>query len=281
MQQIRLDLSANSPLNWEVEPKDGIPILWCLDFGFDRPGLSFTNQIVFGSHLLAMESFCEKVLPAWVEETHGVLMYRGNGLFHDQIASDLQLGEHLDELRGQLSEDISLTRSEYLFSINLLMEYLHRLGSRLPEEVQGYVDLQLEGGRSVKAQLLSKERFAHIWQLGEEADVQVGVCLPPDGEFNREVDEAFESILIRLEELGIAYRVIPEGLIFEEWSGIDHLVVIGQVLSFDGRRNLRGFNAAGGNVVYWGEPLDLVYEEPFEAFCQRSKGGVVENLVDV
>ncbi|NDD58463.1 MAG: hypothetical protein EBZ47_04315 [Chlamydiae bacterium] len=185
-----------------------------------------------------------------------------------------------------------------LFAADIFAEYFQRLVSYLPDSLLAFclLDVSEETQLSFLAQLLSKDRFPHLllglkkspmsighlnWEEGgclggwigrgapyfsAVSEVTLAVALPDDDAFTPDVYQYFDKILNDLVERQVPFRVIPDNLLTEAWDGIDHIVVVTSAISYQGKRRLQGFCAAGGTVVCLGPSLELSQEEVFEHF---------------
>jgi len=103
-----------------------------------------------------------------------------------------------------------------------------------------------------------------------EKKVVLGVCLPSESMIQPSqyagLDEVLKSLILRK----IPFRIIPETFLITDWDGLDQIIVLAQGLSFQGKRKLQGFCAAGGVVVTIGLPiglpLEMSVEELFDLF---------------
>jgi hypothetical protein len=95
---------------------------------------------------------------------------------------------------------------------------------------------------------------------------QVGLVLPAD-RCRTEAD--CEELLRAMEtcrERGWSMRLLSEEQIHQCWHGLEALVVLGDRLSGKGRRQLAGFYAAGGSLLWLRVPTGMVDEVEF-AHC--------------
>lgn len=262
MSQIVLCSLPASPfddLHWEKEIKEAKDhilasnrLVWEIDFSFSKLEWIPEDSALFFSLVVAVEEFTKKVLPEFYSETAGVILYQGNG--------DFQQGYPLSYWESSFeawAEDLKLPVKDYsLFTTQLTAEWLQRLVSFFPEELK--VGIVVEPfpqiSRAKKEQLFSKERFCSIevlscfqdWEREKEIP-SLGVCLPQDRFFTHRLREELEQLFAALK--GKQFRVIPEGIVTQEWEGLDELIVIVDALSHEGKRKLAGFQAAGGIVI--------------------------------
>lgn len=166
-------------------------------------------------------------------------------------------------------------------------EYLSLMASRVPDSLPLFLlfDAGEIQGPMLTARLLTKERYPrfHLAVRGADARAQVlggeiawdgtrieraklGLCLPrmilTRPSLTRSLSEALDVLI----ERNIPFRVIPEVNLAAEWDGLDYLVIDTQHVEIQFKRKLQGFCAAGGIVVYIGEPLGFAQEVSFEDF---------------
>jgi hypothetical protein len=63
--------------------------------------------------------------------------------------------------------------------------------------------------------------------------------------------------------------VISERYLNESWDGVDELLVLECAISQQGERKLRGFLAAGGEIIYVKNPIGLGSEISLKEFARR------------
>jgi hypothetical protein len=222
-------------------------------------------------------------------------------LFLEKI-TDPQIKQKLDHLVVEQGDDWALSLSEnrlfQLFAADVFAEYFQRLVSYLPDTLLAFalLDVSEEESSAFLAQLLSRDRFQHIllglkkskipaghlnWEEGvclagwvgqgspyfsAVFELNLAVCLPLDEGFNSSVYHELDSLFADLGSRQIPYRIIPENLLTEAWDGIDAIVVLSQSVSYQGKRRLQGFCAAGGRVICIGPSLGLPEEMAFDTF---------------
>jgi hypothetical protein len=178
--------------------------------------------------------------------------------------------------------------------MEIFMRYLHRVAAPLIDEIPLLALIDLSGVKSeaCQAELLSKIYFPYImpavkgslinfsgfgWEgkgsegvIGQRSydvyqneEPSVGVVLPELGALPY---KDFDRVIKHLFEKSIHYKIIPESLLTDMWYGIDKLIVFTSALSAEGLRMLKGFNAAAGLVVTYGDSLNLIDEISFSDF---------------
>lgn len=279
---IAIDATDDSNLNFkEVIPQiekaieANKKIFVEFQFGMDPLRFNFKDQMQFFGLSIAIASFIEVLYTPYGEHFAGVILYRGAGDFSQAIKSHLELEELYDEFKASARGDE--TYLLYLFSMQILMEYLHRLGAALPESLDMFVMLNLKGVDSPtkQAELLAANHFPYIkpavkgakvlfegltWDQGrsfvgyigkdlscfEKIDTpHLAILLPPFGDVDYDLmDQKIEQI----NRSGESYKVIPDDMLNESWHLIDRLVVFEGHISDEGKRMIDGFIAAGGEV---------------------------------
>lgn len=186
----------------------------------------------------------------------------------------------------------------HFYAATMFAQYLQRLASYLPDDTLVFSLFDVSGASSTArlALLLSKERFGHIllglknakvalghlnWEDGlclggwigrgsayfsTMSEVRIGICLPEEHMFTEQVEGMLNNIFDELIVRQIPCRVIPEAMLTEAWDGIDYILVISSAVSYQGKRRLQGFCAAGGTVVLTGFSLDLACEMAYADF---------------
>ena len=214
-----LDASFSSDLNWKIEPAQTIEF----DFGWGKGPFLINDSALFQSYTLAIDKFCKEIR----DGCSTVILFRGS----------------LSILSTIVVADGELTPVE---AANVFGNYLHRLASFLPEEVQA-VALFEDSAQFTKgevAQLLSQERFSHLQLALTPCDGKIGVLLPCDEQCTPAIIQEITCLFAEVPDL----RVIPERMLNELWNGLDELIVFEEAVSPYGKRQILGFEAAGGKV---------------------------------
>ena len=226
MKRIILPASSSSDLDWPKEIIQG-PVLIEFDFGWNRGPFFVNDSVAFQSCVLALDQFSQEVWPRIKKCCAGVVLYRGSL----SILASLAIAD------GELDAPQAAT---------VFGSYLHRLASFLPDEVAVYCLFDDHASFSLGevAQLLSQDRFLHVQLSMAHAQMPWGVLLPPDELCTPQIICALTGLLESTPEL----RIIPEKRLSELWEGLDELIVFEGALTMQGRRQLLGFEAAGGKI---------------------------------
>ncbi len=304
---IYIDARPSSDLAWEsleseieVAIKLNAKLSFELDFGFSEKKALLRDSAAFFSRGLAVNAFSERVYSKYKSQIAAIILYRGSGDFTDSISSDASLYTDFYEWKRAYFGEEALSKQMFrLFSMELLMQNLHRLSASLIDDVPliALFDLKDTNRPSYQAELLSKSFFPYIlpgvkhanslfsgfgWQdsgdlgmIGHKSAPLIprnppflGVVLPEMGKVPYDL---FDQAVTLLNDSRIDYVIFPELLMIESWHGLDYILVFSEAVSREGRRMLQGFNAADGKVISVGEKLGLDDEILFEEFI-RSRG---------
>jgi hypothetical protein len=94
-------------------------------------------------------------------------------------------------------------------------------------------------------------------QSDEIANIRTGVCLPLLAKMHVGYLDEMEALIQRFDKKVIPYRLVHEAELTSLWDGLDDLFVLGDSITTEGLRKLKGFQAAGGRVVVIGKALNL------------------------
>lgn len=208
--------------------------------------IDFENELIYQAELLGLEELLEKAA-----HLKTLIFYKGP---IDLSLHFLKNQKHLESYENW-QQDVfqnkrGLKQDLRLFAIELFMNYLHRLASVLPDNVQAAVEFTdlLLLRPSEAAQLLSKNRFSHFDIINNPFDGNEGLILPEDPLFTADIFDKIDDLLTLKKN---QMRVIPEELLPEMWGGLTTLYAIEPTLSRFGKRGIEGFLAAEGEVIYF------------------------------
>lgn len=259
---IKLPAGLSADLDWQEQKaiaqeavQKGNSILWHLDFGLSPNSFNPYETAHFFSYTLAIDHFLKELWPEFQEKTIGLCLYEGSLQF------SLKKTEKLTQFFEEFVQDFGKEWDEQdlfdLFCINLFSEYMHRLASFLPENLLPYcfLDMSFEPRQAKVAQYLSKKRFEHF-QLSvkgtplpiREENHPLGVCLPIDEKLTPSATLQLELLLQSLLEKKVAFRIVSEETLNEQWLELEELIVFPTLLTPQGKRMLKGFEAAGGAI---------------------------------
>ena len=235
MQWIELTAQPHDTLDWSREiscaneaSAAGKKIFWKFNLGLEVPLFPLEDELRFQALRLALTQFSKEIWPSFQDATFGLCLYRGMAV------------------------------TEEAFAI-----YFQMLSHRLPDEAKIFLlfDLSSFSAASEIFSALSKERFEHFtlgirgkslpregyrWE-GESLvyvpnNSSLGIVFPENPAAHPEFDR-------HLQNLPTA-KVIFERYLYEEWEGLDQLYVLRNELTPQGERMLKGFAAAGGEVIF-------------------------------
>lgn len=322
---IPIDGRLHADLDWKQAAdaaraylKQGLQLFWDLNLGISA---ALSDQVQYLGLGLSIEHLRNTLWPQFHEHTIGVCLHRGSidfcSGFHWDEKQTLGLQEWLRDLFGEIEcfvndtgieviafekiDHLTLQRSLegqrllHLFCRDVVLEYLELLAQRLPDGLQPFVLLDMQGISEpyLAAQLLTPERFdrlqcavtegalplaalqssamvpmgfvsRHFRPLESSPKATYGICMPSMSLCRPSLDKQMQQAMQRLIQKGINFRIIAETVLTTEWDGLDFLLVATDGLSPQGFRKLRGFCAAGGTVVTVGKPLGLPHEIPFD-----------------
>lgn len=192
----------------------GEKILWELDLGlFDKLTHPFGNESEARSMILAIDHFMKSIWPEFEKYSVGLSLYRGDLNFDPILFSDF-----LKFLTLNVYDSVPL--------------FLH---------FETATPFTLESAKRYSQDLYP--RFELLVNDKEppfrSRDTNIGFLLPS------QYSTKFDSLLSE----GLALRVIPESLLNAEWDGLDKLYVDYSLVTKEGIRKIRGFEAAGGEVL--------------------------------
>ena len=250
----------------------------CVELFLDlfSQNFSFADPLQFSLRKKALEVLLESVPEDAIEH---LLLFRGPLDFTSHIKKNAQVEEEYELWKKDLEAyQIEEEHLLHLFSAKLLSDFFHSLCSTLPDHIKGALLLSLPAFLEIGkvAELLSEETFSHLevgiknpkyflegicWGNGaathhlsyrpalisyKEEEVKTAVVLPLLGDCNY---ARFEAICNSLIEQDTPFKIIEENLLNEKWFQIDTIYYDEENTSFDGKRMIDGFIAAGGSAL--------------------------------
>lgn len=270
--EIFLPALAENDLDWKDElalarkvVEEGGKILWQMDLGIDTVLEPMTDEAIFQQRALALTTFSKVVFPLFAEKSAGIVI-ASSELYRSIARQD----EWEDDFEG-LEEPFRT----HLKAMTVFADYVHRLASFLPDELQAIVRIDAQSATDLGdiAFLLSKERFRHLslevsgWFPQEGT---LGFVIPEDMHYGKRALEEVNEVFSWLQEKNIKFRLLPEMLLNEEWNGLNTLIMMGSFVSPVGKRKARGFVAAGGDIISYGVGIGIDGEVVLER--NRSRG---------
>ena len=255
--KIYVDAKPTSDLLWEsleteieMALKLGAKLAFEIDLGLSERGARFRDPAHFFSRGIGISEFEDRITRVYKKDIGAIILYRGKGKF--SLDAPLH-ADFLDSKREFFGDEKSSDHMMHLFSTELLMQYLHRTAAPLIDEIPLFAifDFSEVVRPSYQAELLSQSFFPYIIPrvLGvkiplNNSSATLGVVLPEVGKVPYDL---FDEMVKELE--GISYRIFPESLIPNSWHGLDQILVFSKSLTEEGRRMLKGFEAAEGKVI--------------------------------
>ncbi|MCH9811447.1 hypothetical protein K0U07_01635 [bacterium] len=265
-------------LNAKLEEVLALEKKVCLELFLDLfdKSFSFADPLQFSIRKKALEELLN-CIPE--EAIHHIILFRGPLDFTSHIKKNAQVEEEYELWKQELeSYQIEEEHLLHLFSAKLLSDFFHSLCSILPDSIKGVLLFSIPSFLEIGkvAELLSEETFSHLevgiknpkyflegicWGNGAglhhlsyrpshitytEEEVKTAVVLPLLGDCDY---KCFEKMCHSLIEKKIPFKIIEENLLNEKWFQIDTIYYDEERTSFDGKRMIDGFIAAGGTAL--------------------------------
>ena len=268
--KILLPCRTTDDLDWKpilsaIDPLEKIE--WEFELGLGAPYFPIDDELHFSSLKLSLAHFAKEIWLLYADRTSGAILYRGSAdfaSFFKWTANQEENWNSWKEARPSAPE----AHLRRLFCADAFAHYFQMLAHALPDELPLILHLDTRGCGSLaeKRQLLSKERFEHFSVVTEESAARIAICMPEEALCSGAVLAKLDHLFLSLKE---PYRVIEEAFLTESWEGVDHLYVLSEATTIQGKRKLMGFCAAGGLVIVSGEPLGLPNEVSEEEYRGR------------
>jgi hypothetical protein len=239
---MKLSARPHDDLDWKIE---GNPEIFEFDLGLHLPFFPLEDELHFQALSLALTHFTKEVWPKFPDSK--AILYRGSADFSQFFKwSEAQEANFLiwREDRPKTNE----AHLKRLFCAESFVTYFQMLAHRLPDELPLTLILDPKGTGTLAEtlHLLSPERFEHFHvESGLHYDSNLGICFPTELECG---DEILEKIDLLLKQLP-SFRPVYESMLTEQWDGLDEILVFDNSLTVQGRRKLKGFEAAGGKTI--------------------------------
>lgn len=239
---IKLEGRMDSDLRWDLQLKQalelnerGVFVLYYLDLGlFDNLTQPLEDEAQWRSLKLAVDHFVEWFWPQVMENCLGLCIYRGKN------TSDLSL-PYLNQLVVRVPFALPLVLCLDETEIQTDAERLF-LASRC--RFERYVLALTHSHREMRQ--LAWTPGEHIVGNKEDENIKEAICLP---DTTRCTPDFISQINSLIEQIKLPYRVISEEFITAEWDGLDRMYAPVSLFTDDGVRMLKGFEAAGGEVL--------------------------------
>lgn len=277
IKNLTIDVSLQSLCKWPSLEKSLEQGFFCnlyLDFGFSHKEMHFLDEMAFSSYQTAIEE-CLKIISPYKNQIQEMILYQGNGYFGEAISSYEDTRENYSSWSEETFGKVSFSsHTLHIFSIRILMEYLHRLSACIEDISVATHFSGIKKSPAHLAELFAKEYFPYI-RLGGlkdpylKKDTSVGLVVPKLGHMNYDL---FNQITEILHQKNITYSLMQEDFICDSWQGIDDLIVLSDTMQTNGFRMLEGFCAALGRIVSAGK-TSLPVEEviSFQSWIKPSE----------
>lgn len=241
---IVLPMQPHEDLRWDIRPNGRIT--WKFDLGLNQPYFPLEDEMYFQALSVALTQFTQDVWPRY--ETEKAILYQGSADFSRFFKwTDRQEENFAAWKEGRPKTDEAHLRR--LFCAEGFVLYFQMLAHRLPDELPLALILDPTGlGTPAQTHhILSPERFAHFIVEPAQGSAKTGICFPPDSLCGDEAIGRLDRLIAGLE---VPYKPIYEPLMTEQWDGLDDMYVLAGAVTPQGERKLRGFQAAGGNILF-------------------------------
>ncbi len=239
-------MQPHEDLRWDIQP-DG-RITWKFDLGLNQSYFPLEDEMHFQSLSVALTQFTKDVWPQYEAQTDRAILYQGSADFSIFFKwTERQEANFAEWKQDRPKTDESHLRK--LFCAEAFILYFQMLAHRLPDELPLALLLDVTGlGTPAQTHhILSSERFAHFMVEPTQPQANVGICFPPDSLCGDAVLAQIDQVI---GELKVPYKAVYETHLTEQWDGLDDLYVLESALTPQGIRKLKGFEAAGGNIIY-------------------------------
>lgn len=234
--RIALDMRSSSTLDWKLQRRQAVAavgagkkILWEWDLGLFRHLLKpLENQEQFLNLTLGIDHFLKTLWVEFENYTAGALLYKGPQEFSlsaDPLDGRAIAADYINQLTVKVPDALSI-----------FLEFTD------PHADPLYAILLSDPSAYGRVMLIRKD--ALDWHVEEQASC--AILMPHIEERRAEVLDLFRSKLLEIKTL---YKKIPELHLIGCWEGLDLLVFSEKALSPQGLRQLKGFIAAGGEVI--------------------------------
>ena len=251
-----------------------------------------TNQTLFLSLSLALEHFRDTLWKEFETHTSSVSLYEGKVDFSQDFMWSREQTENFQLWLQDRFETIECLNQELGMQVNsfsevlpkqfqetilpvfcrdVVAEYFFLLTHRMPDAMPLSVELDASSASPLlQVQLLNREIFGRIELkikgslLFSHGLCQSAICLPSIKKCRPSDYEKMEVVLDYLLENKIPFKVIPEEKLITEWDGLDYIFYNPSALTYQGKRKLQGFCAAGGTVISVKDKMGFAQESLLE-----------------
>lgn len=243
---MKLFARPQDDLKWVIEET---PSHFEFELGLNAPYFPLEDELYFQALSAALTHFSKEIWPRFPASQ--AILYRGSADFSTHFLWTEGQQANFSQWKKQLPEGDE-THLKRIFCLESFIAYFQMLAHKLPDEmpILLYLDPPSCGTLAEKLHLLSPERYEHFQvETSLHYTSATGVCFPPDSACTPEVLARIDRLFDQLP----SFRAVYENMLTEQWDGLDLLYVLPEALTERGKRKLRGFEAAGGKVVYFRE----------------------------
>ncbi len=259
-------------LVWDVKPfHEGDSFFVRLDLGLEESYFPIDDEMHFQALSLACAQFTQEIWSHYKEKIKGLILYSGSADFSRTFNwTEKQKQNWESWIQGRA--DLPEKHLRRLFCLETFAYYFQMLSYRLPDEMPLFLQLDLTAISSLaeRHHLLSRERFEHfqvasrglaptygwVWtEVGLERPSlpPSAFCFPLDKECTKEILERADRKMGSFTE---PFRVVYESFLTEEWDEVSDLYILDGTMSPQGKRKLKGFEAAGGRIKFGAEGFE-------------------------
>ncbi|MGK5595038.1 MAG: hypothetical protein ACSNEK_06750 [Parachlamydiaceae bacterium] len=282
---ITLDASTKSTMDWQDARKEalvaiaqGKQVLWYLDMGlfyYLSAPLSQTAQ--FMTLRLAFDHFRDTIWEEFNQYSVGLALFKGQPDYSkDFIWDEEQRSSYQDWLKENFQEDQQLPRPEMekIFCRDVCASYLQQLIANVSDQIPLYLIFNCANVQDPFEQLFltcqdSYPRFHLLLEnsnLALDQSANLAICWPLQEEKNLMAFDRIKKALHTLIKDQVPFKVVHESQLTTEWQGLDDLIYEPELISANGIRKLRGFEAAGGTLISLGRFLGFAEEISLENY---------------
>ncbi len=242
---LKLAARPQDDLHWVVQ---GDVQCFEFDLGLNDPYFPIEDEFYFNACANALTHFTKEIWPQFPKAK--AILYRGSADFSAHFLWSEGQSAHFEAWKSEMGkcDEMHLKR---LFCAAVFVNYFQMLASKLPDEllIELVLDTKNCGTLAETLHLLSPDRFDHFsLNTPVHFESNIGVCFPIDGQISQKNLGAIDEQLRALP----SFRAVYETHLSEQWDGLDAIYVIEETLTERGKRILKGFQAAGGEVRFFG-----------------------------
>lgn len=238
---MKLPARPHDDLQWTIE---GAPSVFEFDLGLNDPYFPLEDEMHFNALAKALSQFTQEVWPRFPNSK--AILYRGSADF----SRFFKWTETQEANFAAWKENIAKNSEEHLrklFCAEAFALYFQMLAHKLPDDlpISLILDTTGVGTPAEIIHLLSTTRFEHFHVETLNYHSNIGICIPPDSHCTTQVLQRLDALIQKMP----SFKPVYETHLTEQWDGLDEIYILPDALTAAGRRKLKGFEAAGGNVI--------------------------------